>query len=111
MKPAKEARAAGAAKAAEAAKAVKAADLPGDLTFEAALARLEQIVAKLDAGDLPLEEALELFGEGSELSKFCSSILEQAEGRLEMLIEGKDGKVQVVPAKDALGKLEGENGD
>ncbi len=82
-----------------------------DPTFEAALARLEQIVAKLDAGDLPLEEALRLFGEGSELSKFCLSMLEQAEGRLEMLIEGEDGRLQAEPAHGILGKLEGESGD
>ncbi len=82
-----------------------------ELTFEKALARLEQIVAQLDAGDLPLDEALKLFGEGSELGKFCSSILDQAEGRLEMLIEGKDGRPEVAPAQGVLGKLEGESGD
>ncbi|HPU74722.1 MAG TPA: exodeoxyribonuclease VII small subunit [Bacillota bacterium] len=93
---------------------MKAADAKGahdELTFEKALARLEQIVAQLDAGDLPLDEAIELFSEGSELGKFCSAILDQAEGRLEMLIEGKDGKVEVVPAQGMLGKLEGENCD
>lgn len=82
-----------------------------DPTFEKALARLEQIVAQLDAGDLPLDEALKLFGEGSELGKFCSAILDQAEGRLEMLIEGEDGRPEVRPAQGMLGRLEGEGGD
>lgn len=91
--------------------AENAANEPNELTFEAALARLEQIVARLDAGDLPLEEALKLFGEGSELGKFCLSVLDEAEGRLEMLIEGKDGRPQAVPAQDILGKLEGESGN
>jgi len=82
-----------------------------ELTFEKALARLERIVAQLDAGDLPLDEALKLFGEGSELGKFCSAILDQEEGRLEMLTEGEDGRPEVKPAQGALGKLEGESGD
>jgi len=82
-----------------------------ELTFEKAFARLEQVVAQLDAGDLPLDEALKLFGEGTELGKFCSAILDQAEGRLEMLIEGKDGRPEVKPAQGMLGKLEGESGD
>jgi exodeoxyribonuclease VII small subunit len=45
--------------------------MKAELTFEKALARLEQIVAQLDAGDLPLEEALKLFDEGSELGRCC----------------------------------------
>ncbi|MGI6132598.1 MAG: exodeoxyribonuclease VII small subunit [Bacillota bacterium] len=85
--------------------------MKAELTFEKALARLEQIVAQLDAGDLPLEEALKLFDEGSELGKVCSSVLDQAEGRLEMLIEGKDGNPQVAPVQGELGKLEGERSD
>ncbi len=93
------------------AKAADAKNVPDELTFEKALTRLEQIVARLDAGDLPLDEALKLFVEGSELGKFCSSVLDQAEGRLEMLIEGEDGKPQVAPARGMLGKLEGESGD
>jgi len=92
-------------------KQADAKNIPDEPTFEKALARLEQIVAQLDAGDLPLDEALKLFGEGSELGKFCSAILDQAEGRLEMLIEGKDGRPEVKPAQGMMGRLEGESGD
>ncbi len=92
-------------------KQAKAENVHDELTFEKALARLEQIVAQLDAGDLPLDEALKLFGEGSELGKFCSAILDQAEGRWEMRIEGKDGRPEVKPAQGMMGRLEGESGD
>ena len=63
--------------------------MKAELTFEKALARLEQIVAQLDAGDLPLDESPQAICEGSELGKFCSAILDQAEGRLRCLSREK----------------------
>ncbi len=54
-------------------------------TFEAALGRLEEVVRRLESGDIPLEEALELFAEGAELARHCHEILDQAEQRLEVL--------------------------
>ena len=47
--------------------------------FEAALARLEEIVDKLDDGNLPLAESLALFKEGTKLAKLCGELLTQAE--------------------------------
>lgn len=55
------------------------------LTFEEALTRLEDIVARLEAGDLPLEESLALFEEGQRLAALCGQLLDQAELRLETL--------------------------
>jgi exodeoxyribonuclease VII small subunit len=73
-----------------------------ELTFETAMARLEKIVAKLDGGDLPLEEALNLFTEGSRLAQFCSSMLDDADARVEMLLTTEDGTSQVADAGDSL---------
>jgi len=65
-----------------------AADLeaPGALSFEGALEQLEGAVARLEGGEMPLEEALELFETGIKLSRQCSSTLEAAERRIEVLM-------------------------
>lgn len=59
----------------------------GEMTFEEAMQRLEEVVQKLEAGDVPLEQAIELFQEGMALSKRCSQQLEETEKRIEMLME------------------------
>jgi len=61
-----------------------------ELPFEEAIAELERIVARLESGDVPLEEAIELFQQGMKLSHLCSQKLDQAERKIEMLIE-EDG--------------------
>jgi exodeoxyribonuclease VII small subunit len=61
--------------------------------FEAALARLEEIVKELESGDLPLDLSLKLFEEGIKLSRICNKRLEEAERRVEILIKDKNGKV------------------
>lgn len=71
--------------------------------FESSLAHLEQIVAQLESGDLPLERALELFEEGVGLARRCQSQLEEAERKVEILLRER-GEVKVVPfdlSKDA----------
>lgn len=78
-----------------------------ELTFETAMARLEKIVARLDGGDLPLEEALGLFTEGSRLAQFCSAMLDNADARVEMLLTAEDGSSQVVDAGELLQPAEG----
>jgi exodeoxyribonuclease VII small subunit len=65
-------------------------------SFESCLDELEQVVKQLEAGDLPLERAIELFERGMGLSESCRKQLEDAETRVEMLIR-KDGKVQPEP--------------
>lgn len=57
-------------------------------TFEEAMTRLEEIVAKLEAGDIALEESMALFEEGVGLARFCQGALAAAEGRLEILVAG-----------------------
>ncbi|MGH9787672.1 MAG: exodeoxyribonuclease VII small subunit [Candidatus Acidiferrales bacterium] len=62
-------------------------------SFETSLHRLEQIVKKLEAGDLPLDDALKLFEEGIGLSQQCQKQLEEAENKVEILLKKADGKV------------------
>jgi len=57
------------------------------LSFEDALARLEEIVEKLEAENISLEESVKLYEEGIELSKSCTQTLEQAELRIEKVNE------------------------
>ena len=62
------------------------------LTFEQAMARLDEIVRLLERGDAPLEEALSLFEEGTTLMKKCSTMLDKAEQKVTKLLAGPDGK-------------------
>src|SRR2546425_7745717 len=68
-----------------------------DLKFEDCLARLEQIVGKLEAGNLPLEESLTIFEEGVGLARSCSRYLEDAEKRIEVLARDDAGGVSARP--------------
>ena len=61
--------------------------------FEESLQRLEVIVAELEKGEVPLDRALELFDEGMKLSGSCRKELEEAEGKVEILLK-RDGKLQ-----------------
>lgn len=55
--------------------------------FEDKLAALELVVDKLERGDLPLDESVRLFEEGVKLSDACKKELEEAEGRIQVLVE------------------------
>lgn len=63
--------------------------------FEQAMARLEAIVGELENGDLPLDESLKIFEEGIRLSKNCLKVLEEAERKVEVLVQDKNGKKQL----------------
>jgi exodeoxyribonuclease VII small subunit len=65
--------------------------------FEAALARLEELVKELEQGDLPLEQSLKLFEEGIKLSRICNRRLEDAERRVEILLKDATGKITAQP--------------
>ena len=60
-------------------------------TFERSLEELESIVNKLESGDLPLEDSLELFERGVKLSRKCRERLANAERRIEVLMKDPDG--------------------
>jgi len=69
-------------------------------SFEQALQQLEQIVQKLEKGELPLEDSLRLYEDGVRLSRLCHAKLEEAEGRIEVLLKDARGE----PVLDAAGR-------
>ncbi len=70
--------------------------------FEDCLQRLEKIVDELEKGNVPLEQALKLFEEGMQLSSSCRKELEEAEGKVEILLK-QNGKLQPEPFEAAQG--------
>jgi len=69
----------------------------GDKGFEEALKELEEIVGRLETGELPLEEALKLFEEGVKLSRYCHTKLDEAQRTVEILLS-EDGETMVPKA-------------
>ncbi len=63
------------------------------MTFEAAMARLEEIVRALESGNAPLDSSLALFEEGVALVKLCNGKLDHAEQRVKILTLGEDGRM------------------
>jgi exodeoxyribonuclease VII small subunit len=63
----------------------------GDLTFEQAYAELEDIVARLESGDLTLDESVALYARGQALARHCGVLLDGAELRVRQI--GEDGMV------------------
>lgn len=73
--------------------------------FEECLQRLEIIVDQLEKGDIPLEQALKLFEEGIQLSNSCRKELEEAEGKVEILLK-QNGKLQAEPFEPLAERVE-----
>ena len=59
--------------------------------FEEALKKLQELVEKMEKGDLPLEEAMECFSEGIRIAQFCHNKLEEAENKVQMLLKDQQG--------------------
>lgn len=77
--------------------------LPPVPKFEECLQRLEKIVDELEKGNVPLEQALKLFEEGMQLSSSCRKELEEAEGKVEILLK-QNGKLQPEPLDQVSAK-------
>ena len=60
-------------------------------TFEASMARLEQIVRAMERGDVALEESLKLFQEGTELVRNCQKLLDEAQLQVKQIMTAADG--------------------
>ena len=60
-------------------------------TFEASMTRLEQIVRAMERGDVPLEESLKLFQEGTELVRNCQKLLDDAQLQIKKIMTAPDG--------------------
>jgi exodeoxyribonuclease VII small subunit len=68
---------------------------PGEAqTFESAMERIEQIAARMESGDMPLEDLVVVYEEGLRLVKFCSARLEEAEKRLQVITRDAAGRPQ-----------------
>lgn len=78
--------------------------------FEGALKRLEEIVSKLEAGELSLEDSVKLFEEGMEISRFCGKKLDDAERRVEILLKRADGELSE-EAFESVGQGQAQEGD
>ncbi len=63
-----------------------------ELSFEAALKRLEEIVRKLESGEAPLDESIGLYEEGERLKQQCEARLKAAQARIEKIQIGRDGQ-------------------
>jgi exodeoxyribonuclease VII small subunit len=78
-----------------------AAEPQSDLSFEAALARLEEIVRLLERGEAPLDQSIELYQEGDRLRRHCEARLKEAQARIEQIAFGADGRPSGVTSFDA----------
>jgi exodeoxyribonuclease VII small subunit len=68
-----------------------------EMPFEQALERLEALVAELEKGDLPLDRSLAAFEEGMQLARLCGQRQEQAEKRVQLLLEQESGEASFEP--------------
>lgn len=62
------------------------------LTFEQSMSRLEEIVGKLEQGECGLDESLKLFEEGARLAASCNQMLDQAEQKVDLLLNANTGE-------------------
>lgn len=68
-----------------------------NIKFEDAICELEEIVKKLESGNISLDESIGAFEEAVRLVKICNEKLESAEQKVRMLTEGEDGSITDVP--------------
>lgn len=71
-----------------------------DTTFEDSLKNLEDIVKKLEDGDLNLDESLKEFQKGVEAYRYCNEMLNQVEGKVKLIIESENEKVKIIDFED-----------
>jgi exodeoxyribonuclease VII small subunit len=69
----------------------------GGVSFEQAIQRLETIVADMEGAELPLEEVLAKYEEGTRLVRHCSQKLDEAEKKIELLTKKADGSMKLEP--------------
>ena len=76
--------------------------VPPDITamsFEEALAELEQIVRRLEGGQVKLDEAIQSYERGAQLKRHCETKLNEAQQRVDRIVIGPEGIIGVEPAK------------
>lgn len=72
-----------------------------DLSFEDALRALEEVVRKLEGGEVPLDDSITLYERGEALRKHCQARLDAAQARIERIVGGPDGSPAGVQPFDA----------
>ena len=77
-------------------------------TFETAIEELERIIEKMEKGDMTLDESIQSFQKGIEISKFCSEKLDEVEKKITILLENSDGDIE---ERDFIADNETEVGD
>lgn len=75
-------------------------------SFEKNVERLDAIVRQLEDTDLPLEKALEIYEEGMKLSEVCQKQLQEAEGRVQVLMKRAGGKITAEPFEQESNETE-----
>ena len=70
-----------------------------EMSFEAALAELEQVVARLETGNVPLDESIALYARGAELRAHCEERLKAAEARVAEIAQNADGTIRARPVE------------
>lgn len=78
----------------------KASDEGLDLPFEKALEQLEEIVRRLEKGDVPLDESVTIYERGEILKRHCEGLLRKAEARIQTITLGPDGRAAGVAPLD-----------
>jgi exodeoxyribonuclease VII small subunit len=80
-------------------------------TFEERLTRLEEIVEKLESGEVGLDESMNLYAEGAALIRECRRTLGEAEKRISKLTEAASGELTTEPFEPEEGEEAGEKGE
>ena len=68
--------------------------MSNNMNFEQALSRLEEIVRKLESGNVSLDESIEIYQEGIALAKYCSGKLEEAEGKVLAIVNKENDIIE-----------------
>lgn len=76
----------------------------GEMSFEEALKALEEIVRKLEAGEVPLDDSIALYERGEALRKHCQARLDAAQARIEKIVLGPDGAAAGLQPFDDAGR-------
>ena len=72
-----------------------------EMTFEQALRALEEVVRRLESGDVPLDESIGLYERGEALRGHCQARLDAAQARIDKIVAGPDGKASAAVPFDA----------
>lgn len=72
-----------------------------NMTFEQALGALEEVVKRLESGEVPLDASIDLYEQGEKLRQHCQARLDAAQARIEKIVAGPDGKASGTRPFDA----------